>query len=94
MNNQYIDFHPSGSKDMRYDLGLVCTKGEFDRERAEVRARFYPGTSAAKMYNNLLDTVDKYFGETGVYLLGLTRPVFGLIENQEYKKILKEISTQ
>ena len=94
MSNRYIDFYPPGSKEVRYDLGLVCTKGESDKEKSEVMRRFLPGTPIAKRYNNLLDSADKHFGEIGVYLLGLTKPVFRLVENREYKKILKEISTQ
>jgi len=94
MNKMHIDFHLPGNKEVRYEMGLVCAKEEVDKGRFEELSKFFPGTSAAKMYNNLLDAANKHFGETGVYLLSLTKPVFELVENLEYKKILKEISTQ
>ena len=83
-----IDPHPPGSMDIRFYLGLVCNRVEFDSDKKLLEAKLLPGTNAARIYNKFVETADKYFGVLGISLVKKIRRPFELLDRWEYKKYI------
>lgn len=86
------DSRLSGSYTKR--LFGFCTKEKFDYEKEFSLTMFLPGTHAAEIYNKFVETADRYFGRVGLSMVKKFRCPFEVLENFEYKRILKNTSDQ
>jgi len=83
-----IDPQPLRRLDRSPASGSVYTKEEFYHYKELLEAKLLLGTNAARIYNKLVETADKYFGVLGISLVKKIRRPFELLDRWEYKKYI------